>query len=52
MEKVATRVLTLDFDRLYDNFAGRVAADASSWVQRSADRYIAWVRGDFDHLTG
>ncbi len=52
VEKVATRVLTLDFDRLYDNFAGRVAADASSWVQRSADRYIAWVQGDFDHLTG
>jgi hypothetical protein len=50
--KVADRVLTLEFDRLYDNFAGRVAADAASWVRRSADRYIAWVRGDFDHLTG
>jgi hypothetical protein len=51
VEKVAGRVLALDFDRLYDNFAGRVASDASSWVRRSADRYIAWVRGDFDHLT-
>jgi glyoxylase-like metal-dependent hydrolase (beta-lactamase superfamily II) len=49
---VTDRVLALDFDRLYDNFGGRVAADAQEWVGRSADRYIAWVRGDFDHLTG
>ncbi len=49
--RVAARVTALDFDRLYDNFAGRVAADARYWVQRSAERYIAWVRGDFDHLT-
>lgn len=50
--RLADRVLELEFDRLYDNFDGRVAASASSWVRRSADRYIAWVRGDFDHLTG
>ena len=50
--KVADRVLQLDFDRLYDNFAGQVSRDAAAWVRRSADRYIAWVRGDFDHLTG
>jgi hypothetical protein len=50
--KVADRVLQLDFDRLYDNFAGQVIGDAAGWVRRSADRYIAWVRGDFDHLTG
>jgi hypothetical protein len=29
-----------------------VLGDAADWVRRSADRYIAWVRGDFDHLTG
>jgi hypothetical protein len=52
VEKVASRVLTLDFERLYDNFGGRVAGDAQNWVRRSADRYIAWVRGDYDHLTG
>jgi Metallo-beta-lactamase superfamily len=52
VEVVAARVLALDFDRLYDNFGGRVAADASGWVRRSADRYVQWVRGDFDHLTG
>jgi metallo-beta-lactamase superfamily protein len=50
--KVADRVLQLDFDRLYDNFAGQVTSNATDWVRRSADRYIAWVRGDFDHLTG
>ena len=48
--QVATRVLALDFDRLYDNFGGQVLGDARSWVHKSADRYIAWVRGDFDHL--
>ena len=50
--KVADRVLALDFDRLYDNFGGQVLGAAHSWVRRSADRYISWVRGDFDHLTG
>jgi Metallo-beta-lactamase superfamily len=50
--KVADRVLQLDFDRLYDNFGGQVIGDAGGWTRRSADRYIAWVRGDFDHLTG
>jgi hypothetical protein len=49
---VSDRVLALDFDRLYDNFGGQVVGDAATWVRRSADRYIAWVRGDFDHLTG
>ena len=29
VEKVASRVLTLDFDRLYDNFGARVASDAA-----------------------
>jgi len=52
VEAVAARVLALDFDRLYDNFAGRVRADARTWVRRSAERYVRWVRGDFDHLTG
>lgn len=49
---VVHRVLALDFDRLYDNFGGRVTADAQTWVRRSAERYVGWVRGDFDHLTG
>lgn len=49
---VAARVLDAPFDRLYDNFGGRVREHADGWVRRSADRYIAWVRGDFDSLTG
>lgn len=52
VEVVAARVLALEFDRLYDNFGGLVAEDAADWVRRSAERYIGWVRGDFDHLTG
>ena len=39
--KVADRAPQLDFDRLYDNFAGQVIGDAADWVRRSADRYIA-----------
>ena len=49
---VAARVLAHPFDRLYDNFGGRVAAAADARVAESAERYIGWVRGDFDHLTG
>jgi len=33
---VASRVLVLDFDPLYDNIGDRVASDA--WVRRSKDR--------------
>ena len=51
VRRVADRVLALDFDRLYDNFGGQVLAEARAWVDRSAQRYIGWVRGDFDHLT-
>jgi hypothetical protein len=49
---VAERLGRLEFDRLYDNFDGRCVTDASTWVQRSAERYVAWVTGEFDHLTG
>lgn len=52
VQTVADRLLALEFDRLYDNFGGRVPADAPGWVRRSAERYVRWVRGDFDHLTG
>lgn len=51
VRRVADRVLALDVDRLYDNFGGQVLSDANVWVARSAERYIGWVRGDFDHLT-
>jgi hypothetical protein len=48
---VANAVADLPFDRLYGNFGGVVDADARAIVRSSADRYMAWVRGDIDHLT-
>ena len=49
--RVASRVVELDFDRLYDNFGAVAPSDAKGMLRRSADRYAAWTRGDFDHLT-
>ncbi|WP_216896085.1 hydrolase [Nocardia alni] len=47
-----TRTLTeFEFDRLYDNFGNTIDSNARTAIQHSADRYIAWVRGDYDHLT-
>jgi hypothetical protein len=51
VQRIAGAVEGLQFDRLYDNFGNTVDADAAGAVRRSADRYAAWVRGDFDHLT-
>ena len=51
VRRVADRLLALDFDRVYDNVGGRVLDEAHTWVERSAERYVGWVRGDFDHVT-
>ena len=51
VDRVARSVNELVFDRLYGNFGGVVDEDAQRIVRASADRYMAWVRGDFDHLT-
>jgi hypothetical protein len=51
VDRVARAIEEFDFDRLYGNFTIRIDADARAVVRRSADRHIAWVRGDFDHLT-
>jgi hypothetical protein len=51
VERIAGAAEQLEFDRLYDNFARGIDTDARAAVRRSADRYIAWVRGDFDDLT-
>ena len=52
VDRVANTVTERPFDRLYGNFDGDVVdPDARAVVRRSADRYMAWVRGDFDHLT-
>ncbi len=51
VQRITTAAEQLPFDRLYDNFARGVDTDARAAVRRSADRYIAWVRGDHDDLT-
>lgn len=50
-ERIARGVEQFDFDRTYDNFGTSIDTDARAAVRRSADRYVGWVRGDFDHLT-
>lgn len=51
VERLAAGVSSLPFERLYDNFGRGPKNDAAAAVQRSAHRYVGWVRGDFDHLT-
>jgi hypothetical protein len=51
VQRMASAVADLEFDRLYDNFGRGPTSDAAGAVQRSAGRYAAWVRGDYDHLT-
>jgi hypothetical protein len=51
VERITRAVEVLEFDRLYDNFGKTVDTGARAATRRSADRYIGWVRGDFDHLT-
>lgn len=51
VQRVATQVEGMHFDRLYNNFGAVVPSDAKAVVRASADRHAAWVRGDFDHLT-
>jgi hypothetical protein len=51
VERLAAGVSGLAFGRMYDNFGRGPKSDADASIQRSAKRYIGWVRGDFDHLT-
>ncbi|HLI59945.1 MAG TPA: hypothetical protein VKV21_09805 [Solirubrobacteraceae bacterium] len=51
VERITRGAEALDFERLYDNFGRGIEGDARAAVRRSAERYIAWVRGDYDHLT-
>jgi glyoxylase-like metal-dependent hydrolase (beta-lactamase superfamily II) len=51
VQRIAGAADALEFDRLYDNFARGIDRDARAAVRRSADRYVAWVRGDHDDLT-
>lgn len=51
VSRVAAAAGRLRFDRLYDNFAGVVRQAAAAAVRRSAERYVAWVSGEFDDQT-
>jgi hypothetical protein len=51
VERLARRVADLPFERIYDNFGRGPKQDAAAAVQRSAERYAGWVRGDCDELT-
>jgi glyoxylase-like metal-dependent hydrolase (beta-lactamase superfamily II) len=51
VRRIADLVCDRPFDRLYGNLANLIPRDARDAVLRSADRYIGWVSGAFDHLT-
>jgi hypothetical protein len=51
VRRLADAIEPFPFDRLYDNFGRTIDSDAKGVVQRSADRYIGWTRGEFDDLT-
>lgn len=51
VHRIARGTEGLGFARLYDNFGRVIEGDASGAVRRSADRYSAWVSGEFDDLT-
>ncbi|WP_374970352.1 hydrolase [Terrabacter sp. BE26] len=51
VQRIASQLERLHYDRLYNNFGAVVPAGAKGVVEASADRHAAWTRGDFDHLT-
>jgi glyoxylase-like metal-dependent hydrolase (beta-lactamase superfamily II) len=51
VRRIADRVCDRPFDRMYGNLGNVVPTDAREAVLRSAERYIGWVSGAFDHLT-
>lgn len=51
VQRIAHGIDGFAFDRLYDNLGATLQSGARAAVRWSAERYVAWVRGDFDHLT-
>lgn len=51
VERIATQLGAWEFDRIIGNFGNTIDVDGRGVLRRSANRHIAWVRGDFDHLT-
>lgn len=50
VERIVVRLEPYEYERLYTLNGGRIE-HAKAVVRRSADRYIGWVRGDFDSDT-
>ncbi len=50
VQRIVDRLEPYPFERLYGLLGGRVLEDAKGSVRRSAERYIAWVNGENDHL--
>jgi hypothetical protein len=51
VQRLASAFAELEFDRIYGNFDNVIPQAGKLSVARSAERHIAWVRGDYDHLT-
>jgi hypothetical protein len=51
VRRIADTLGGISFERLIDNFGQEIPDDAGAVVQASAERYIRWVRGDFDDRT-
>lgn len=49
--RIVTHIDRYEFDRIYGNFPSAITKDAKARVTASADRHIAWLGGEFDHLT-
>jgi hypothetical protein len=49
--RIAAAISGLRYEQLWSNFGNAIMTDADAKVQRSAQRHIGWVRGDFDELT-
>jgi hypothetical protein len=48
VDRIVHQLDSYHYDRLYTLNGDIIDRDAKAAVRRSADRYIAWVRGDFD----
>ncbi len=51
VDRIATQLGALAFDRIIGNFGNTISSGGQQVLRRSAERHIAWVRGDFDHIT-
>ncbi|MBM7788444.1 MBL fold metallo-hydrolase [Tenggerimyces flavus] len=48
VRKIVANLEPYEYDRLYSNFGTVVRPNAKAGVKASAERYLAWIRGDFD----